>query len=105
MTDGAKPVLWVSCTAAGRGPQELGGDTKPDGENLAEVKQELEEQMGDRYEIVVADDKVRLLDAEEIRTLISDLQEYAAQFSHEDALFEAAGGGEKQDEGEGPGGE
>ena len=91
MTDeGTKPVLWVSCTESGRGPQEMGGRSKPDGEHLEQVKQELEDQMGDRYEIVVADDKVRLLDAEEIRSLIQDLQEYAAQYSHEDALFEAA---------------
>jgi len=99
MTDeGAKPVLWVSCTEAGRGPQEMGGSSKPDAEHLEQVKQELEEQMGDRYEIVVADDKVRLLDAEEIRSLIQDLQEYAAQYSHEDALFEAAQEGDENGE-------
>ena len=90
MTDGPKPVLWVSCTTAGRTRQEMGGDPKPDQESLAEIKEELEEQMGDRYEIVVADDKLRLLDAEEIRELLKDLQEQAAQFAHEDALFEAA---------------
>jgi len=88
--DDTKPVLWVSCTEAGRGPQEMGGSSKPDAEHLEQVKQELEAQMGDRYEIVVADDKVRLLDAQEIRSLIHDLQKHAAQFSHEDALFEAA---------------
>jgi hypothetical protein len=88
--DDPKPVLWVSCTEAGRGPQEMGGSRKPDAEHLEHVEQKLEEHMGDRYEIVVADDKVRLLDAEEVRDLIQDLQEYAAQFSHEDALFEAA---------------
>jgi hypothetical protein len=87
---GAKPVLWVSCTAKGRGPQEMGGGHKPDGEALEQIKDELEEQMGDRYEIVVADDKLRLLDADEIRDLLKDLQEQASQFAHEDALFEAA---------------
>lgn len=94
MTGETKPVLWVSCTAAGRGPQEMGGDHKPDQEGLAQIKEELEEQMGDRYEIVVADDKLRLLDADEIRTLLQDLQEQANQFAHEDALFDAASEGE-----------
>lgn len=90
MPEGTKPVLWVSCTAAGRGPQEMGGEHKPDQEALGEIKQELEEQMGDRYEIVVADDKLRLLDSEEVRSLLNDLMEQAQQFAHEDALFEAA---------------
>ena len=93
---GAKPVLWVSCTAKGRGPQEMGGGHKPDTESLEAIKNELEEQMGDRYEIVVADDKLRLLDAAEIRDLLKDLQEYAGQFAHEDALFEAASGEDEQ---------
>jgi len=97
MPEGTKPVLWVSCTAAGRGPQEMGGDHKPDQEALAEIKQELEEQMGDRYEIVVADDKLRLLDADEVRSLLQDLTEQAQQFAHEDALFEAATGDDEQE--------
>ena len=99
MTDGSpKPVLWVSCTSAGRTRTSMDGDVQPDDEHLEQVKEELEEQMGDRYEIVVADDKVRLLDAEDIRSLLQDIQEHAAQFAHEDALFEAAGGEGEGDE-------
>lgn len=97
MTGETKPVLWVSCTAAGRGPQEMGGDHKPDEESLASIKEELEEQMGDRYEIVVADDKVRLLNDDEVRSLLQDLTEKAQQFANEDALFEAATGDDEQD--------
>lgn len=94
MSEEPKPVLWVSCTTRGRTPQDLNGPAKPDADHLERVAAELEDQFGDRYEIVVADDKVRLLDAEEIRSLIQDLQTYAAQFSHEDALFEALQDGE-----------
>lgn len=92
-----KPVLWVSCTAAGRSPQEMGGEQKPDTDSLAEIKEELEEQMGDRYEIVVADDKLRLLDSDEVRELLQDLTEQAQQFAHEDALFEAATGEDSEE--------
>lgn len=84
--DDPKPVLWVSMTSHGR--------HGADAEHLEQVQQELEETMGDEYNIVVADDKVRLLDAEEIRGLISELQEYAAQFAHEDAMAEAIQGQE-----------
>jgi len=95
MPDEPKPVLWVSCTTQGRTPQELDGPAKPDADHLEYLAAELENQFGDRYEIVVADDKVRLLDAAEIRCLIEDLQDYAAQFRHEDALFEAAQDGDE----------
>lgn len=89
-SDESKPVLWVACTSAGRKRTSMEGDVRPDEESLGQLKEELDEQLGDRYEVVVADDKVRLLDAEEVRELIQDLQEYAAQFAHEDALFEEA---------------
>lgn len=80
--DGERPVLWVSLTSAGRGTT--------DQESMAELQDWLDEQLGERYDIVVADDRVRLMDREEITSLIQDLQEYAGQFAHEDALFEAA---------------
>jgi len=99
MTDETKPVLWVSCTDAGRGPQEVGGGSTPDQSSMAEIAEELEEQMGDRYEIVVADDKVRLLDADEVRSLLQDLTERAEQIAHEDALFEDATSEKGDDDG------
>lgn len=94
MSDQPKPVLWVACTAAGRSPNEMGGQAKPDPEAMEDIKQKLEEELGDSYEIVVADDKLRLLDASEVRELLQDLTEQAQQFAHEDALFTAAGGDE-----------
>jgi len=87
---GETPVLWVSLTSAGRGAT--------DQESMAELQDWLDEQLGDRYDIVVADDRVRLMDREGIVNAIQDLQEYAAQFSNEEALFEAATG---EDEGDG----
>lgn len=98
MPDQPKPVLWVACTSAGRTRQEMGGQPKPDQESMAALKEDLEEHLGDSYEIVVADDKVRLLDAEEIRSLIQELQEYAGQFAHEDALFQAASEGDEDEQ-------
>lgn len=81
-TGGETPVLWVSLTSAGRGAMEQ--------ESMAELQDWLDEQLGDRYDIVVADDRVRLASREEIQQMLQDLQEYAAQFSNEEALFEAA---------------
>ncbi len=86
---GETPVLWVSLTSAGRGAM--------DQESMAELQDWLDSQLGDRYDIVVADDRVRLASREEIQQMLQDLQEYAAQFSHEDALFEAASGEDVED--------
>ncbi|AGM11837.1 hypothetical protein M201_gp70 [Haloarcula californiae tailed virus 2] len=86
---GETPVLWVSLTSAGRGAM--------DQESMAELQDWLDEQLGDRYDIVVADDRVRLLDREDALNAIQDLQEYAAQFSNEEALFQAATGDDEQE--------
>lgn len=62
MTDGGpKPVLWVSMTSGGRSEIDAAG--------MNEVRDRLEEQMGDDYEIVVADDRVRLATQEDLREM------------------------------------
>lgn len=93
-TEGDRPVLWVSLTSAGRA---VGGH---DAESMAALKDWLEAELGERYDIVVADDRVRLMDREEIVEAIQELQEYAGQFAHEDALFEAASEDEGDEDGE-----
>lgn len=82
--EGDRPVLWVSLTSAGRA---VGGH---DAESMAALQDFLEAELGDRYDIVVADDRVRLLDREGVEQLFQDLQESLGQYAHEDALFEAA---------------
>jgi len=86
---GETPVLWVSLTSAGRGSMNQ--------ESMAELQDWLDEQLGERYDIVVADDRVRLLDREGALDAIQELQEYAAQFQNEEALFEAATGQDEQE--------
>lgn len=91
MTGESKPVLWVSLTTEGR-------HSSPDTlETIADVKERLDEAVGEDYEVVVADDRVRLLDAEQVREMMQDLTEQAQRFGNEDALFSAAMG---EDEGE-----
>lgn len=80
--DGEKPVLWVSMTSAGRATM--------DQESMGELASWLEGELGDRYDIIVADDRVRLASREEVLEAIKDLQEYAARFGNEDSLFQAA---------------
>lgn len=83
MTDaGKKPVLWVSLTSPGRGYATE--------DSLKELQERLAEHLGEDYEIVVADDRVRLLDAEEVQALIQDLQQEAEKMGHENDLFSAA---------------
>lgn len=81
-SEGERPLLWVSLTSTGRGQH--------DEESMAELRDYLEDDLGDRYDIVVADDRVRLLSREEALEAIQDLQQVAQQQAHEDALFEAA---------------
>lgn len=89
MSNERKPVLWLSLTSEGRHSSD---------ESLARAQQQVEEAVGDEYEVIAADDKVRLLDAEEIRDLIQQLQEHAAKFSHEDAMLQAMGGEEQEED-------
>jgi len=55
-----KPVLWVSLTSGGRGETPA--------EELNDLEATLEDTIGDEYNIVVADDRVRL-------ATLDDLQE------------------------------
>ena len=68
MTDGArKPVLWVSATSAGRG--------EVDRESMDEIQERLEDAFGDDYEIVVADDRVRLATREDLQRMQETLDD------------------------------
>jgi len=59
--EGGKPVLWVSLTSAGR--------SEMDAEGMASVEDRLEDAMGDDYNIVVADDRVRLATLEDLQEM------------------------------------
>lgn len=65
MSDPSKPVLWVSLTSAGRDSM--------DREGMAAVEERLEEAIGDDYNIVVADDRVRLATLEDLQEMKSAL--------------------------------
>lgn len=84
----------MSLTSAGR---SLAGE-----DELARVKEVLEETLGDEYHVVVADDRVRLLDAEQVKRLLDEPGEYAAQFAHEDAMHDAVMGQAEQEPEDGP---
>lgn len=61
----SKPVLWVSLTSGGR------GQTSAD--ELHELEAVLEDTIGDDYNIVVADDRVRLATLDDIKDLKDQL--------------------------------
>lgn len=61
MTEDRKPVLWVSLTSAGR--SEMTDD------GMQAVQEDLESQLGDDYNIVVADDRVRLATLEDLQEM------------------------------------
>lgn len=66
--DGPKPVLWVSVTDHGR----IDSDSAMDG-----IKEELERSLGDEYNVVVADDKVRLANEDDIAETLRELGQAA----------------------------
>lgn len=70
MTDeGPRPVLWIGLTEYGRR-----GDKEARQEHLEHVQEAVQDAVGDEYVVVAADDKTRLLDEDEIRGLVDDLQ-------------------------------
>ncbi|AGM11240.1 hypothetical protein M197_gp76 [Haloarcula hispanica tailed virus 2] len=64
--EGPKPVLWVSLTSAGR-------NSPPDAESMAALQDRMEDAFGDDYNIIVADDRVRLATQEDLRDLRDSL--------------------------------
>lgn len=67
MTGESKPVLWVGLTSTGR-------EFEPDAEHLSKVAEDIEAAVGDDYHVVVADDRWRLMDADELRQTLADIQ-------------------------------
>lgn len=61
----SKPVLWVSLTSGGR------GQTTAD--ELHELEAVLEDTIGDDYNVVVADDRIRLATLDDIKDLKDQL--------------------------------
>lgn len=62
MTDDPKPVLWVGLTDSGRA-------APPDDESLRSLAADISDAVGDDYHVIVADDRVRLADADDLREL------------------------------------
>lgn len=61
----SKPVLWVSLTSGGRG--------RTSADELRELEAVLENSIGEDYNIVVADDRVRLATLDDIKDLKDQL--------------------------------
>lgn len=67
----AKPVLWISVTSHGRIDSQG---------SLDDVQERLEDtDLADDYSIVVADDRVRLADAEDIEETLRAVGELAQE--------------------------
>ncbi len=62
-----RPVLWIGLTDKGRTANQDAID-----EHLMQVRDAVQEAVGDEYIVVAADDKTRLLDANDIRELLND---------------------------------
>jgi len=60
-SDEPKPVLWVSLTSAGRAETTAA--------DLTEAGDRVKEAVGDDYEVIVADDRVRLATVEDLQDL------------------------------------
>lgn len=89
-SDGAKPVLWVSLTSNGRHGNAA--------DAMEEVQQTLRDSgLAEDYEIIVADDRVRLMDADEIQEHIQELTEHAAEFAHTERMMDALDEGHPDD--------
>ena len=57
---GPKPVLWVGCTSHGRLDTEA---------SLRGIGQRIRKEVGDEFHVIVADDKVRLADTDDLAQL------------------------------------
>lgn len=64
----SKPVLWVSLTDAGRA-------SEPTAESLNAVAEDVQQAVGDDYNVVVADDRLRLASEEDLRDLRDTITE------------------------------
>lgn len=67
MSDDTKPVLWVSLTETGR--------AEATEDSLAELSDQLEAAVGDEYNVIVADDTVRLATQEDLQELRSSIDQ------------------------------
>jgi len=79
--DDPKPVLWVSLTSPGRETM--------DAEGMESIKERMESNFADEYNIVVADDRVRLATQEDLQDLRDSLDDLLPSELETDAEQEA----------------